>query len=137
MRRFEPVLFAFFIAAWLVGLSSIAGWVDLSHYYALALYPLYTIAATNGWIFGNLYVVRVRRLDGPYRMPLRWAYYLGPLGAQYLLRAMAPKAVQQDAPFVPLYAVGVFTVLFLVPVVFRRVTPRPPNLDFGDGDSKK
>ena len=71
------------------------------------------------WGFGILYVQRTRRLAAPLRRRLLLIYYLGPPALLVLLRAMAPVAYQREAPLVPLWAFGVFSILFLVPVTMK------------------
>ncbi|HVR28734.1 MAG TPA: hypothetical protein VMS86_04305 [Thermoanaerobaculia bacterium] len=122
MLRFEPLLVAFFLAAWLVDLLAILGLVELQGSLDLGLYPLYSTAAAIGWISGNIYVARSRGLPEALRRRILLVYFLGPPGIVYLLRAMAPAEAQQAAPLVSLFAFGVFSALFLVPVLL----PRPP-----------
>ena len=55
----------------------------------------------------------------PIRRRFLLIYYLGPPAILGLLRSMAPWADQHAAPFVPLYAFGVFSILFLVPVTMK------------------
>jgi hypothetical protein len=45
----------------------------------------------------------------------------------YLLRALAPAREQIGAPLVPLYALGVYAVLFLVPVTITWVPGGRPR----------
>ena len=143
MRRFEIVLTAFFLATWIVSFLALIGLVDVANRFSTGLYPLFGIAAGGGWIFGNVYVLRARPLPDILRRGLFVIYYLGPLGSLFLLRAMATKLEQAAAPFVPLYSWAVFSVLFLVPVVLRRVAPGPPaapgppDLNLGDRDREK
>jgi hypothetical protein len=76
-----------------------------------------------GWGFGIIYVRRTWGLPTPIRRRFLLIYYLGPWAILGLLRSMAPLADQRAAPFVPLYALGVFSALFLVPVTMK--FPRP------------
>jgi hypothetical protein len=128
--RLEPVLVAFFLATWVVALLALVGLVDLAGSLELGLYPLYSTAAASGWIAGNLYVARSGGVARRLRRRILLVYFLGPPGLVYLLRAMATEAVQQSAPLVPLFAFGVFAVLFLVPVLLPR-TPRTPRAHGG------
>ena len=114
---------AFFVATWVVALLALVGLVDLAGSLELGLYPLYSTAAASGWIAGNAYVARSRGLPRRLQRRILLVYFLGPPGFVYLLRAMASEVAQQLAPLVPLYAFGVFGVLFLVPVLLPR-TPR-------------
>lgn len=119
MRRVELVLLAFFLACWLVGILGLLEIVPLAGNLSLGLYPLYSVAAALGWLFGNVYVTRTSRTPSRSRGPLFALYLLCPQGVVYLLRAMAPASVQAAAPLVPLYSFGVYTVLFFVPLTLR------------------
>jgi hypothetical protein len=123
--RLEAILLALFLACWLVVVLSLIGVVTLRGNFPLGLYPLYSLASALGWGAGNLYVHRGRRFPDPIRRRVLLVYYLGPQGLIYLLRAMASAADQQAAPLVPLYAFGVFSIFFLVPVKIIRVNVRP------------
>ena len=138
MSRFEPVLVAFFLATWIVDLLAVTGVVDLRGNLELGLYPLYSTAAATGWLAGNIYVARSRGLPRAWVRRIRLVYFLGPPGLLYLLRAMASAETQRAAPLVPLYSFGVFSVLFLVPVLLPRAPARrsfrPGDRDDEDGD---
>jgi hypothetical protein len=123
--RLEAILLALFLACWLVVVLSLVGLVTLRGNFPLGLYPLYSLASALGWGAGNLYVHRGRRFPDPIRRRVLLVYYLGPQGLIYLLRAMASTADQQAAPLVPLYAFGVFSIFFLVPVKIIRLNVRP------------
>jgi hypothetical protein len=116
VSRVEPVLVAFFLAAWIVDLLAVLGLVDLRGSFDLALYPLYSLAAAGGWLAGQVYVVRARGIPAAIRRRIWVVYYLGPPGVLYLLRAMASVEVHRAAPFVPLYTFGVWTIFFMVQV---------------------
>ena len=133
MPRFEPVLVASFLAAWVVDLLAVLGVVDLRGSLELGLYPLYSIAAAAGSVAGNLCMLRGRRLPTPLRRRLQVIYLLGPPGVLFLLRAMAPIEAQRAAPLVPFYSFGVFIVFFLVPVLMWRA-PSERGVDDRDGD---
>ena len=125
--RVETVLVGLFVACWLITILDLVGLTPLAGTLDLGLYPLYVTAALAGWLAGNVFVSRARGLARPLRRRLALLYFMGPPGLLYLLRAMAPDAVQHAAPFVPLYAFGVFAVFFSVPVTLRRpLPPRPP-----------
>lgn len=134
MRRFEPVLAAFFLATWLVGLLSLFQWIDSSGALRIGLYPLFSIAAAVGWVSGNAYWVRSRPLPSLLRRGVFVVYYVGPLGFLLFLRSMAPRPEQAVAPLVPLYSWIVFSVLFLVPVVLRRTLAKRQKLKIGNRD---
>lgn len=131
MSRVEPVLVAFFIATWSVDLMAVVGLVDLRGNLELGLYPLYSTAAATGWVAGNIYVARGQGLPRPLRRRILLVYYLGPPGLLYLLRAMASLETQRAAPLVPIFSFGVFSVLFLVPVLMPRA---PSRRSFRAGD---
>jgi hypothetical protein len=124
VSRLEPVLVAFFVATWVVDLLAVLGLVDLRGSLELGLYPLYSTAAAAGWLAGNIYVARGRGLPRALRRRIRLVYLLGPPGLLFLLRAMASAEAQRAAPLVPLYSFGVFSVLFLVPVLLPRAPAR-------------
>ena len=108
IRRFEPVLAAFFLAAWVVSLLSLFRVVDLSGSLSTALYPLFSLAAGCGWVFGNLYVVRARDVPGWLRRGLLLIYFVGPLSFLLLVWLMAPLRQQASAPFASFYSWAVF-----------------------------
>jgi hypothetical protein len=118
-RRLEPILAGLFLACWVVVLLARLGVVPLAGHLPLALYPLYSTAATLGWASGILYMRRRRGVPLPMLRRLFVVYYLGPAGILWLLRSMAPLEWQQAAPLVPLYAFGVFSALFSVPVFMK------------------
>jgi hypothetical protein len=97
--------------------------VGLAGSLPLTLYGYYSVAVALGWGFGIVYVRRTWGLPAPVRRRFLLIYYLGPPAILGLLRSMDPVADQRAAPFVPLYAFGVFSILFLVPVTMK--FPRP------------
>lgn len=126
--RLEIALVGLFFASWLLAALSALELVSLAGLLDLSLYPYYSLAAVLGWVAGNVYVVRRRSVAPALRLRVLWIYLLAPPGVLYLLRALAPARVQALAPLVPLYAFGVFAVLFLVPVVFRPPKLKPPKI---------
>jgi hypothetical protein len=124
--QLEIVLLGVFSASWLAAIVVLLGLVPVSGTLHLDLYSLYSVAAFLGWISGNVYLHRLGRLPaGRYRKRLLSSYLLGPPSVLYILRALAPKAVQNAAPLVPLYAFVVYCLFFLVPVTLRSTrTPR-------------
>jgi hypothetical protein len=122
--RFEPVLVAFFLAIWVVVLLAVLGVVDMRGNLELGLYPLYSVASALGWIAGNMYSQRSSGLPRTLRRRVWVVYYLGPPGIVYLLRLMASPESQRAAPLVPFYAFGVFSALFLVPVLIPNAPGR-------------
>lgn len=118
--RFEVILLGLFLACWLLSLLSFTHVLSLAGSLPLALYPYYAVAVALGWAFGILYMQRTRDFKDPQlRRRFLFIYYLGPPAVLVLLRAMAPVAYQRAAPLVPLWAFGVFSILFLVPVTMR------------------
>ena len=134
LRRFEPILTAFFLASWIVALLSLFRVVALAGSFSLQLYPLFSLAAACGWVFGNLYVRRARDVTPWLRRALLLIYGLGPMGFLLLVRLMALLAEQAAAPLVPFYSWGVFAALFLVPVVMNRTKAEPRRLRLGSRD---
>jgi len=118
LKRLEIPLFGLFLACWVLAGAHRLGIVSLAGTLALGLYPLYAVAATLGWLGGNIYVWHRRRLPREQRRRAAALWLVGPQGIPALLRAMAPAAAQAAAPAVPLYAFAVGAVLFTVPLVF-------------------
>lgn len=118
-NRFEVILLGLFLACWIFSLLSFTRVFPLAGNLPLALYPYYAVAVALGWSFGILYVRRTRGLPKPVRRRFALIYYLGPPAILVLLRAMAPLAAQRSAPLVPLWAFGVFSILFLVPLSMK------------------
>ncbi len=114
------ILLGLFLACWLLSLLSFTHLLSLAGSLPLALYPYYSVAVALGWAFGMLYMQRTRDFKDPQlRRRFLFIYYLGPPAVLVLLRAMAPVTYQRAAPLVPLWAFGVFSILFLVPVTMR------------------
>jgi hypothetical protein len=118
VTRLETVLFALSMACWLVDLLAVLRIITVAGSLPLGLYPLYSAAMSLGWFSGYLYERRRGDFPDPLRHRVFLLYFLGPPGLIVLLRAMAPLAMQYAAPFVPLYAFGVFAVFFWVPIQF-------------------
>jgi len=122
LRRLEIILLALFLAGWIViflhwlHLVRLAGNLPLG-----SLYPLYSFASALGWASGTAYVHRRQGTDARGRNQLLLIYYLGPPALVCLLWAMTPIAFQKAAPLVPIYAFGVFSIFFLVPVKLLRL----------------
>jgi hypothetical protein len=123
LGRLEVVLLGLFLACWVLSLFSFSGVLSLAGSLPLALYPYYAVAVALGWGFGMLYVRRTWGFPPALRRRFGLIYYFGPPAILGLLRSMAPVVDQRAAPFVPLYAFGVFSILFLVPVTMK--FPRP------------
>jgi hypothetical protein len=90
---------------------------------ALPPNALFPFAAALGWLAGNLYVQGTRGVEALRRLLL--ALYLGgPPGLIWLYWAWVPIALRLQNPLAPLLALGVFAVLFLVPVTLRGIPRR-------------
>jgi hypothetical protein len=118
---FERALLVACTACWAVALAHYGGLVSLAGHLPLSLYALYSTAAAAGWLFGNVYARRRARLLLALKRRVLLLYWLGPPAMLYLLRALAPAREQIGAPLVPLWALGVYAVLFLVPVTITWV----------------
>jgi hypothetical protein len=123
ITRGDAVLLGLFLACWALSLLSFTRVVGLAGSLPLTLYSYYGVAVALGWAFGIVYVRRTWGLPAPIRRRFLLIYYLGPPAILGLLRSMAPLSDQHAAPFVPLYAFGAFSILFLVPVTMK--FPRP------------
>jgi len=123
VTRGDAVLLGLFLACWALSLLSFTRVVWLAGSLPLTLYGYYSVAVALGWGFGILYVRRTWGLPTPVRRRFLLIYYLGPPAILGVLRSMAPWPDQEAAPLVPLYAFGVFSILFLVPVTMK--FPRP------------
>lgn len=119
----DLVLLALSMAAWAAAFVSYLLGAPLAGTWPIGLYHLYALAAFGGWIVGNLFVRRLRTLAGP-AWRLATLYVAGPTSGLFLLYALASRELHNAAPLAPLFAVGVYTVLFMVPVSFHR---RPPD----------
>jgi hypothetical protein len=118
--RLEVFLLGLFVAAWCLALLSVATGLPLAGLVPLSLYQLYGVAAGAGWLGGNLYVQRARKLPRAIRRRVLLIYLLGPPSVIYLLRTMAPAEAQRAAPLAGLWAFAVLTIFFMVPVSLRR-----------------
>lgn len=125
-QRLEIVLLGVFSFSWLVASLILTGVLRVAGALELDLYTLYGVAAFLGWLSGNVYVFRQRKLTKiRYPKQLLLGYLIGPLSFIYILRSLAPRAVQHAAPFVPLYAFIVYWIFFLVPVTLRATQVKP------------
>ena len=118
--RIELPLFGLFLACWVLAVAHNLGLLSVAANLDLTLYQLYAVAAAVGWVAGNVYVQRRRRLPPEHRRHALALWLVGPQGIPALLRAMSPLEAQAAAPAVPLYAFGVGAVFFCVPLVFGR-----------------
>jgi hypothetical protein len=122
VKRIELILLALFLACWVLSLAVFFQLLRLDGAAPLGFYGLYSIAASLGWLFGNVYVQRTRKMAKTEKQVRRqfWVFYFfGPLGIVYLLKSMEPLDFQRAAPLVLLYAWAVFSIFFAVPIVFR------------------
>ena len=117
MRRLEAIVGGICLGAWLL-----AAFFVFAQTTDFVRFPpprgLYPLAATIGWLAGNVYV---RRLRGAAlgRMGLLSIYLGGPPGLVWLYWAMMPAALRLASPFSPLLALGVYAVFFGVPISLR------------------
>jgi len=117
--RLELSLLAAGLLCWLAALLAGLAGVPAAGLLPLDLYPLYGLAAFLGWLAGNGFVLRSRGRGRSRR--LSWmAYLVSPAGLFVLLWTLAPAGPRTGAPLAPLWAWGVYVVLFLVPVSLRR-----------------
>ena len=123
ITRGDTIFLGLFLACWALSVLSFTRVVWLAGSLPLSLYSYYSVAVALGWAFGILYVRRTWGLPAPIRRRFLLIYSLGPPAILGLLRTMAPVEDQRAAPVVPLYACGVFSILFLVPVTMK--FPRP------------
>jgi len=119
VKRYEQVLLGLFLACWLVYLLAVFRWATPEGTLALGFYPYDTLAAALGWGAGNLYVYRTRDLEEPARQRFLPGYFLAPLGLILLLKVMMPLDFQRAAPFVGVWAFGVFSIFFFVATKLR------------------
>ena len=119
----------FFLLCWIVFIGLAVAGYPLAGYLRLNLYHLYGLAASGGWLLGNVEVSRARRLEragfdsfsGRTRRRLFFLNLFAPGGVLFLLWSLAPAEMRTRFPMVPIYAIGVFAVFFLVPVSLKRV----------------
>lgn len=129
--RFETYLLGLCVVCWSLALAHFGGLISLAGPLPLSLYGLYSVAGIAGWLSGNLYAGRRKRLPPPLQRRMLVLYSLGPPGMLYLLRALAPAADQLAAPFVQVWALIPYAGLFLVPLVLTW-TPGGGARDRGD-----
>ena len=113
------MLLGLFLACWLVYLLAVFRVLTPDGTWNPGFYPYYTVAAASGWGAGNLYVYRTRDLDEKDRRRYMPGYFLAPLGLILLLKVMMPLAFQRMAPFVGVWAFGVFSIFFSVATKLR------------------
>jgi len=69
---------------------------------------------------GNLYVARTRGEVRVLKRILLPLYLLAPAGILFLAWSTAAADWQRSVPMAPVYAAGIYGILFLVPVSFAR-----------------
>lgn len=121
--RFELHLFTVSLGVWVLVILHLSGLVPLGGNLELSYRQLYAIAGLLGWLSGNIYLYRARGLVRAARTRFLLIYLLGPPSVINLLRALAPADEQAAAPLIPLYALAVFTIFFLVPVTLKPKLP--------------
>ena len=119
-RRFEVFLAGLGVAAWCVSLLALLSGRRLAGLSSVGLYPLYGVASILGWGLGNLFVARTKRELRAVRRVLLPLYLLAPPGLLFALWATASVEFQFGIPLAPVYACGIYVVLFLVPLTFAR-----------------
>lgn len=145
MLRVETTLLVVSGFVWTLSLGVVGGFVPLSGLLSIDLYRYYSVAAVLGWLSGNVYMLRRRSITptddptraapppvGPvFRHPRRlllMVYGLGPPSVVMLLWALSPRTLQLSAPLVPIYALMIFGLFFLVPVTLGGGRPRRPRI---------
>ena len=117
----EPPLLALGFVSWGLAALNGLGWGWLRGSFSMGLEPLFALSAALGWVSGNLYKDRTRKLLPRQRGRFFLLYFVATPGVLFLLRAMAPEEHQEIAPLVPYLALAVFAIFFLVPVTLGRV----------------
>jgi len=112
-------LLGIFVVCWAVALFVQLTGLPFAGSLPMGLYQFYGVAAFIGWLAGNVYVHRTKGLPRVLRRRIMLIYLLGPPGILYILGSMAPITSQAAVPLAPVYATGVFAILFLVPVTLR------------------
>lgn len=130
--RTELGTLLFFLVCWLGFCAHALAGYPLAGTLRLSLFHLYGLAASGGWLLGNLEVHRERRLeranlgarDPLPRVTRRRLFYLNlfaPVGVLFLVWSLAPQTNRVDFPMAPIYAAAMFVLFFLVPVSLKRV----------------
>ncbi len=118
MKRFELIVGGLFGLVWLVATILLrTGGLDLDRVPAPG--SLFPFAAFLGWISGNVFMSR-RSASGLSFRALVPIYLGGPPSLIWFLWACIPPAIQAVSPLVPLLSLGIYGILFLVPVTLRR-----------------
>lgn len=127
--RLELVLLGLSFLCWTFSFLIVTIDPDLRAGFGIGLYGLYVASLFLGWLAGNVYNFRRRRLPHPAGRMLITIYLFGPPSVIFLLWALAPAAVRAAVPLAPVYGYGIFIVFFLVPISFRRAGRRRDEPD--------
>ncbi len=119
MKRFESILFAFFLACWATSVLHLLGVVYLGDRLAITLRGVFATAAAAGWIAGNVYVARRRGQPPLVRRKLLLIYLFHPPSLGVLTWSMMPANYQHFSPLAPLYCVVISLIFFCVPLLLR------------------
>ena len=119
--RLEPVLFGIFTLGWLLAIFILAIGRSLDSPLPVSLYHLYLLAVFGGWLSGNVYVQRTASTPRKERVRALLVYLLGPPGLLFVTHGLTSVQSQARVPLAPVYAFGIYIVLFMVPVSFRRM----------------
>lgn len=122
MNRTETVAGGFFLAAWVVAGVYLAGWLEAPGW-RMSLYGQYALAASWGWVVGNLYVLRRRSIpdaQGARKRLFLLLYLVVPAGVIVLVRSMLDPELRAAAPLADPLAVAIYALFFFVPFSLRR-----------------
>ncbi len=128
----------FFLACWLGFWAHVLAGYPLAGTIRLNIFHLYGLAASGGWLLGNLEVYRQRRLergstwdrgasgagDPLPRVTRRRLFFLNlfaPAGVLFLVWSLAPHTLRAAFPMASNYAAAILVLFFLVPVSLKRV----------------
>ena len=119
----------FFLVCWLGFCANALAGYPLAGTIRLNLFHLYGLAASGGWLLGNLEVHRQRRFErgSPDPLPrvtrrrLFFLNLLAPAGVLFLVWSLAPQPLRVAFPMASIYAAAILVLFFLVPVSLKRV----------------
>jgi hypothetical protein len=122
VNRTETVAGGFFLATWVIAALFLAGWIEPPGW-RLTFYAQFALAASWGWVVGNLYVIRRRTIpaeDG-FKRRLFLLLYLGlPAGLLAAVRSMMDPELRAVTPLAEPLSAGIYLIFFLVPFSLRR-----------------
>ncbi len=120
-NRLERPLLLIFALLWVGYFFDAVGLHFLADRIALGLYPYFSFAAVLGWMAGNLFTIRRRQVPEPtYRSYLLATWLGGPPVFFFLLGALQPRSLQEAQPLVPVWALGIYLLFFVIPVSLDR-----------------